>query len=211
MRPACILMVNLCCPRIRLGEPDFVFGYSVEPTACQLHLLLPRIHDQIERFSVVRDEFSAPPKGVRKYRIQKSPFLVDILLFVQCVRLSRQFESSNAHVHVAAVCPLMRLDSVQDIELFSTPFLASAVTQKLFQELALIFPDCNEDEKEKLVDAVLKRAAVDKEKAVEFEFYAGDGMDDVVQYAKVGSPNRTFARHRDLRIVKVRTIAHQSV
>ena len=43
------------------------------------------------------------------------------------------------------------------------------------------------DEKEKLVDAILKSATVDKDKAVEFEFYVGKDTSNVVQNVKVGS------------------------
>ena len=75
--------------------------------------------------------------------------------------------------------------------------------QRLFREVAEVFPDCTEDEKERLVDTVLRRAVVDKDKAVEFEFYAGDGMKDVVQYVKVGSPALVIGQHRNCRTISI--------
>jgi hypothetical protein len=47
------------------------------------------------------------------------------------------------------------------------------------------------DQKEKLVDAILRGATVDRDKVVEFEFYVGEDMGNVVQNAKIGSTSWT--------------------
>ena len=60
--------------------------------------------------------------------------------------------------------------------------------QQLFAEFATVFADCRVEEKERLVDFILRKAVVKEDKAVEFEFYARDEVTDVVQYVKVGSP-----------------------
>ncbi len=60
--------------------------------------------------------------------------------------------------------------------------------QQVFAEFATVFPGCTEEEKEHLVDFILKKAVVQKDKTVEFEFYAREDGADVVQYVKVELP-----------------------
>jgi len=57
-----------------------------------------------------------------------------------------------------------------------------------FKACSQLLHEVTLDEKETLVDAILKGATVNKDKAVDFEFYVGDGPGYVVQNVKVGSP-----------------------
>ena len=57
----------------------------------------------------------------------------------------------------------------------------------VFQSATELFKVMTLDEKEKLVDAILKSATVDKDKAVEFQFYVGTHTSNVVQNVKTGS------------------------
>ncbi|HEY3297228.1 MAG TPA: recombinase family protein, partial [Armatimonadota bacterium] len=62
---------------------------------------------------------------------------------------------------------------------------------RLFSRFKELFPTCTPEEKEALVDALLKKAVVGADKTVEFELYAeGDIGDNVVPKNKVGSGAR---------------------
>lgn len=61
----------------------------------------------------------------------------------------------------------------------------------LFRRCSELFMVMTLDEKEALVDVILKGATVKKDKSVEFEFYIGEDTSDVVQNVKVGSPSWT--------------------
>ena len=69
-----------------------------------------------------------------------------------------------------------------------------------------MFPDCTEEEKERLVDFILKKAVVQKDKAVEFEFYAMEDGCDVVQYVKTGSPALVTGQHRNTPTLRLRVV-----
>lgn len=60
----------------------------------------------------------------------------------------------------------------------------------LFHRCSELFQVLTLDEKEKLVDAILKRAKVDGDRSVEFEFYVGEDTADVAQNVKIGSGAR---------------------
>jgi hypothetical protein len=62
----------------------------------------------------------------------------------------------------------------------------------LFHRCTDLFPVMTLDEKEKLVDAILKGATVDRDKVVEFEFYVGEDTSNVVQNAKEWLPEFDF-------------------
>jgi hypothetical protein len=55
-----------------------------------------------------------------------------------------------------------------------------------------------------MTDFILKKAVGQKDKAVEFEFYAMEDGADVVQYVKVGSPSLLIRQHRSGRTIRVR-------
>ena len=61
----------------------------------------------------------------------------------------------------------------------------------LFRMCSEMLPTMTPDLKEALVDTLLKSAIVQRDKVVEFEFYADDNAADVVQNVKAGSGVRT--------------------
>lgn len=77
----------------------------------------------------------------------------------------------------------------------------------LLSMIAELLPLCTPEEKEALVQAILKKATVDADKAVEFEFYTGIDGDDVVSKIKVGSPTLAIGQHRNERTVRVKAQA----
>jgi len=61
----------------------------------------------------------------------------------------------------------------------------------LFRNCSELFEVMTLDEKEALVNLMLKKATVDKDKTVEFEFYVGEDTSYVAQNVKSGSPTWT--------------------
>ena len=82
--------------------------------------------------------------------------------------------------------------------------------QQIFAEFATVFPDCTEEERERLVDFIVKKAVVQKDKAVDFEFYAMEDGADVVQYVEVGSPALAIGQHRSRRTICVQAQAESA-
>ncbi|MCX6377023.1 MAG: hypothetical protein NTU88_13495, partial [Armatimonadetes bacterium] len=67
----------------------------------------------------------------------------------------------------------------------------------LFRNCSELFQVMTLDQKEKLADAILKSATVEKDKVVEFELYVGEDTGNVVQNVKVGSPALAIGQHRN--------------
>jgi hypothetical protein len=69
---------------------------------------------------------------------------------------------------------------------------------RLFGMFTDLFPTCTAEEKEALVDALLKKAVVSADKSVEFELYAeGELGSYVAPKNKVGSPTLFLGQHRN--------------
>ena len=97
----------------------------------------------------------------------------------------RELEKQKAILQSEIIQVRLKLDQIQARPIDVEQAMA------LFRRCSELLPQMNADQKEKLTDAILKRATVSPDKSVEFELNVGLEPDDVVQNAKCGCRTRT--------------------